>query len=83
MARIGRFFALTAFGFLIALLLAGLMPVIGSKPATRSAQAETQRREQLIEQAMLDAQAAEQAAAREPELAASDRVSDDSVVDAR
>ena len=75
----GRF----GFGlFLVAVVVAGGfgMIVVSMPPtggATRSAKLETQRREQLIEQAMRDAQAAEQAAVGEPEFAASDRVPDD------
>jgi hypothetical protein len=64
-------------------LFLAVMPIGSTQPATRSAQAETQRREQLIEQAMRDAQAAEQAAVGEPELAASDRDSHDTVADDR
>ena len=73
---------LLVIGSLVVLFML-FLPTTGSKPATRSEKLETQRREQLIEQAMRDAQAAEQAAVGEPELAASDRDSHDTVADDR
>ncbi|MBX9790344.1 MAG: hypothetical protein K2Y37_15610 [Pirellulales bacterium] len=83
MARIARGFVLAAFGLLVATLLLALMPGIGSQPATRSAQAEAQRREQLIEQALRDAQAAGQFANEATELAVGDTASDDKPDDVR
>ena len=78
---------LLVIGSLVVLFLL-FVPTTGSQPATRSEKLETQRREQLIEQAMRDAQAAGQTAVGEPELAASDKDSHDTVphdgaVDAR
>lgn len=75
--RFGLGSCLLVIGGMIVLFLA-IMPMGGTKPATRSAKLETQRREQLIEQAMRDAQAPEystsvQAAVGAPEFAASDR----------
>jgi len=69
-------------GIVVLFLL--FVPTTGSRPATRSEKLETQRREQLIEQAMRDAQAAEQsttvqAAIGEPEFAASNRTPHDRV----
>jgi hypothetical protein len=59
---------LLVIGCLVVLFML-VVPTTGSRPATRSEILETQRREELIEQALRDAQTADQAATEQADAA--------------